>query len=106
MDLRIDKNLSSFLKFLAAITVALHHYSQYVCANHLSENILYKVLSSQGGYLAVGIFFFLSGYGLMESEKKHHLSPIGFIKKTIPSRLPTSVTCDGSLASYKVISIW
>ncbi len=81
MDLRIDKNLSSFLKFLAAITVALHHYSQYVCANHLSENILYKVLSSQGGYLAVGIFFFLSGYGLMESEKKHHLSPIGFIKK-------------------------
>ena len=83
MDLRIDKQLSSLVKFAAALTVALHHYSQYVCANDLSECIIYKLFSSQGGYLAVGVFFFLSGYGLMESEKKKHLPTSAFLKKRL-----------------------
>ena len=83
MDLRIDKQLSSLVKFSAALTVALHHYSQYVCANDLSECIIYKLFSSQGGYLAVGVFFFLSGYGLMESEKKKHLPTAAFLKKRL-----------------------
>ena len=83
MELRIDKQLSSLVKFAAALTVALHHYSQYVCANDLSECIIYKLFSSQGGYLAVGVFFFLSGYGLMESEKKKHLPTSAFLKKRL-----------------------
>ena len=83
MELRIDKQLSSLVKFFAALTVALHHYSQYVCANDLSECIIYKLFSFQGGFLAVGVFFFLSGYGLMESEKKNHLSPSAFLKKRL-----------------------
>lgn len=77
----IDKNLSTWIKFGAAIVVALHHYSQYVCANGLSSNIIYKLFSSQGGYLAVAVFFFLSGYGLNESEKYKHLSFFSFLKK-------------------------
>ena len=83
MELRIDKQLSSLVKFVAALTVALHHYSQYVCENDLSECIIYKLFSFQGGFLAVGVFFFLSGYGLMESEKKNHLSPSAFLKKRL-----------------------
>lgn len=83
MDLRIDKQLSSLVKFAAAVTVALHHYSQYVCANNLSECIIYKLLSCHGGFMAVGVFFFLSGYGLMESEKKGHLSTSAFLKKRL-----------------------
>ena len=83
MDLRIDKPLSSLVKFFAALTVALHHFSQYVYANDLSECIIYKLFSFQGGFLAVGVFFFLSGYGLMESEKKNHLSPSAFLKKRL-----------------------
>ena len=83
MDLRIDKPLSSLVKFFAALTVALHHFSQYVYANDLSECIIYKLFSFQGGFLAVGVFFFLSGYGLMESEKKSHLSPSAFLKKRL-----------------------
>lgn len=58
MGLRIDKNLSAWIKFVSALVVALHHYSQYVCANDFSNNIIYKVFSSQGGFLAVGVFFF------------------------------------------------
>lgn len=77
----IDKNLSTWIKFGAAIVVVLHHYSQYVYANDLSCNIIYKLFSSQGGYLAVAVFFFLSGYGLNESEKYKHLSFFSFLKK-------------------------
>lgn len=92
----IDKNLSTWTKLGAAIIVALHHYSQYVCGNGLSSNILYQILSLQGGYLAVAVFFFLSGYGLNESEKKKHLSFSVFLKKRwlkiyIPTLLVTAI---------------
>lgn len=73
MTFKIDRTLSSAIKFIAAVIVALHHYSLYICANNLSDSIIYKFLSAQGGFLAVAIFFFLSGYGLMESEKHRHL---------------------------------
>lgn len=36
-----------------------------------------------GGYIGVAIFFFLSGYGLMESEKKKHLSISQFFSKRV-----------------------
>ena len=63
--------------------ISMHHYSQYVCANHLSDNIIYKLLSSQGGYLGVAIFFLLSGYGLMESEQKHSMLPWQFVRRRL-----------------------
>jgi len=83
MTFQLTKNTSNFLKVTAALMVMLHHYSQYVCANGLSDSIIYKALSSQGGYLGVAIFFFLSGYGLMESESKSHLNLTEFIKRRI-----------------------
>lgn len=81
MTFKIDRTLSSAIKFIAAVIVALHHYSLYICANNLSDSIIYKFLSAQGGFLAVAIFFFLSGYGLMESEKHRHLPFNKFLKK-------------------------
>lgn len=61
--------------------VMLHHYSQYVISHDISNAILYQLLSTQGGYLGVAIFFFLSGYGLMESESKSHLNLKTFFKR-------------------------
>lgn len=61
--------------------VMMHHYSQYVCANHLSDSLIFKILSYQGGYLGVAIFFLLSGYGLMESDQKQHLQLGKFFKR-------------------------
>lgn len=81
MKLRIDKNISDIIKMMSAIMIAMHHFSQYICANHISDNIFYKLLSSQGGYLGVALFFFLSGYGLMESEAKKHLYFTEFVKR-------------------------
>lgn len=61
--------------------VMIHHYAQYLCANGLTNSLFYIVMSSQGGYLGVAIFFFLSGFGLMESESKSHMGIILFFKK-------------------------
>lgn len=61
--------------------VAVHHYSQYVISNNISHNLLYQGFSSQGGYLGVAVFFFLSGYGLMKSDMIKHLSFGNFVRK-------------------------
>lgn len=75
--------MSNAIKIIAAILVMLSHYSQYICTNHHSPSIVFLALSSQGGYLGVAFFFFLSGFGLMESEKKAHLSAFDFFKKRL-----------------------
>lgn len=82
MKLTLTKSTSNCIKFLAALLVAMHHYSQNVVAAG-SDNIFYFLCSTQGGYLGVAIFFFLSGFGLMESEQKHHLGLLQFLKKRI-----------------------
>lgn len=79
-DIYLDRNVTDALKFIACLMVAMSHYSGYVLANDLSSNIIYKVIAATGGYLGVAIFFFLSGFGLMMSDMKHHLSPQEFIK--------------------------
>lgn len=80
----IDVGVGNCIKFLSAILIAFHHYSQYVVSeNPASANLFYQFCSSQGGYLGVAVFFFLSGFGLMESEQKRHLSPKEFIDKRL-----------------------
>lgn len=81
MTFLLTKNTTNTLKFLSAVIVMLHHFSQYVCARGLSDHIFYKALSSQGGFIGVAVFFFLSGYGLMESEQKSHLNIQTFFKR-------------------------
>lgn len=61
--------------------VVLHHYSQYALSELGETNLIFKALSAFGGYLGVALFFFFSGYGLMESEQKHHLNLKAFIQK-------------------------
>ena len=79
----ITRGSADWIKLVAAIMIALHHYSQYVWTNHLSDSIIHHILCSQAGFIAVAIFFFLSGYGLMESEKKRHLAFGAFIKRRL-----------------------
>lgn len=78
----LSRNLTDLVKFIACLMIALHHYSQgmVIAGTH---NLIYMLFSTQGGWLGVAIFFFLSGYGLMKSDLMHHLSLVQFMKKRL-----------------------
>ncbi len=80
---KIDKEVSSLLKFLCCIIIALHHYAQYAIISGNSSDIFIFFLSSQCGYLAVSTFFFLSGYGLNISFSRNRLSFRTYISKRL-----------------------
>lgn len=79
----LDRGLTDTIKFLASVMIALHHYSQLVLSTGVSDNLIYKLFSTQGGYLGVALFFFFSGYGVMMSDIKNHFSLVQFFKKRI-----------------------
>lgn len=81
MTFSISKDTANTVKVLSALLVMFHHYSQYVVVNGVYDSLVFKLLSTQGGYIGVAIFFFLSGYGLMESEQKSHLRLSAFFKR-------------------------
>lgn len=83
MTLEIDKGTSDWIKLIAALMVAFHHYSQYAISELGETGFIYRLFSYLGGYLGVALFFFFSGYGLMYSEMKEHLSINEFLKKRI-----------------------
>lgn len=79
----LDRGLTDVIKFLCCILVALSHYAQYAIINGLSSSYLIKLISTQGGYFGVSIFFFLSGYGLTESMRKKPTDVWAFALKRI-----------------------
>ena len=81
--LNLDRNLSYLLKFIACIMVMMSHYSGYALVSGLSSSIIYKGIAALCGYLGVAFFFFFSGYGLMKSDMKHHLSCFDFFKRRL-----------------------
>lgn len=78
-----DRNVTDMLKFLSCLMVAMSHYSGYALAKGVSSSIIYQAIAATGGYLGVAVFFFLSGYGLMMSDQKHHLGFGDFIKRRL-----------------------
>lgn len=79
----LDRGLTDTIKFLASVMIALHHYSQLVLSTGVSDNLIYKSFSTQGGYFGVALFFFFSGYGVMMADIKNHFSLVQYIKKRI-----------------------
>lgn len=75
----LDRTLTDVVKLLSCMMVAIHHYANYAISTGYSGNIILRLFSTQGGYLGVALFFFLSGYGLMKSESKHHLGFKAFV---------------------------
>lgn len=69
------------LKAIACVGIVVHHYSSYQGGVH--DNLVNEFFTLICGYIAVALFFFLSGYGLMESEKRKRLSAIAFLKRRL-----------------------
>lgn len=78
---KLSRNYTNFLKIVSALMVALGHYSQQSIAHNWSSSPIWQVLADDGGRSAVAIFFFLSGYGLSESDNRQHLSFGDFVRR-------------------------
>lgn len=78
---KLSRNYTDCLKIVSALLVVSHHYSQLSIVHGWSSSPVWWALASQGGYIGVAIFFFLSGYGLSESDKKRHLPLSDFVKR-------------------------
>ena len=110
----LNKTWCDWAKFIAAILVAVSHYSTVVCINYHWSNSDFLRLWCQGGNLGVALFFFLSGYGLMESEKMRHLVFGEFVRRRfakvyLPALMVSVIwvfTCIIFKTHYNTSSLW
>lgn len=78
----LPKSTCDVLKFAAALIVlSAHMASAALGPRYGSQHWFFYAMASQNGYIGVAVFFFLSGYGLMESELKSHLDLKSFFKR-------------------------
>lgn len=77
----LSRGLTDFLKFIAAIMVALGHYAGYALT--FTDNPIYRLTVMFAGNVGVALFFLLSGYGLMKSELNRPQALMQFIKKRL-----------------------
>lgn len=77
----LNKDWSNWIKLLAAVLVAVSHYSTVIVINNHWSDSSFLRFWCQGGYIGVALFFYFSGYGLMESETKKHLSVTDFFRR-------------------------
>lgn len=74
---KLDFQFTQLIKGLCCVLIALAHYP-----HQSTDGIgwkLYDLFIIQGAHASVAMFFFLSGFGLMESETKKHLNIWQFI---------------------------
>ena len=100
--LQFNRGLTDIIKFLSCLMIALHHFSQ-IRGVEGASNVIYFLFATQGGYLGVAIFFFLSGYGLMKSEQSKHLTIPAFFKKRLIKTYLPAVLVSALWAAYNVI---
>lgn len=76
----LKKGTCDVVKLVAALLVVTAHTAGAVIGMG-SEHPFFYIMASQNGYIGVAIFFFLSGYGLMQSEMKSHLPLRSFLSR-------------------------
>ena len=78
----LTKRTCDLIKFLSALLVLSAHLGSTAIGMGASHWIWY-LLATQNGYIGVAVFFFLSGFGLMQSELRVHLSFKDFLKRRV-----------------------
>lgn len=79
----LPRQTFDILKILAALLVIIAHMASFAITKYGSNNPVFFAAASQSGYIGVAVFFFLSGFGLMESEQKNHLNLKQFLRRRI-----------------------
>lgn len=81
-SLNIDRGVSGILKFLCCLLIALHHFALHH-PDVTASSMFLQMIATQGGYLGVGVYFFLSGYGLTRSWSNRPLTFGKFITRRL-----------------------
>lgn len=97
----LSRSTCNVVKIIAALLVMTSHIASFAITKYEATNPIFYATATQNGYLGVAIFFFLSGYGLMCSEIKSHLSPKVFFKRRF-----TKVYLPVLLATAFWLPIW
>lgn len=79
--IRLPRNYTDLWRIVACILVVIGHYASFSIVNNWSSSPIWYAIASQAGYVGVTMFFFLSGFGVSESEKNTHADFLPFIKK-------------------------
>lgn len=69
------------LKAVGCLIIVTHHYTLHQGDVH--NNVFNEFSTLACGYIAVALFFFLSGYGVMESEKRNRLPILTFLRRRL-----------------------
>ena len=80
--LELPKDRTDVVRGLACILIVLHHF----CAKLMGmgySNFLINLIGLRGGVTGVTVFFFLSGWGLSESQLRHRYDAWTFAKKRL-----------------------
>lgn len=70
----ISRDFSLLIRGICCLLIVVNHYFSLHYSLYSSTNIIVKFLALYGGVLGVGVFFFLSGYGITVSSNNKLLS--------------------------------
>ena len=81
-ELQISKDLSNIIKGLSCLLIVAHHFCLRLDGRD-SDNLLVHFIGARGGVIGLAVFFFLSGWGLSESQKKNKYPFIVFVSRRL-----------------------
>lgn len=106
----LSPSLTLLLKGLCCLLVGFHHYARIKVEQLGSTNPVWLLLAHHGGNIGVGLFFFLSGYGLQESAYRKRMSVKEIIRyrfwKIYWPLLVVNIVFVALTTSLKDINLW
>lgn len=80
--IQISKETTTIIKGLACLIIVAHHYCSWLMGKGYGNTIV-NFIGVRGGVVGVAIFFFLSSWGLCESQARNHYSFESFVKRRL-----------------------
>lgn len=81
-ELQIGKDISNIIKGFSCLLIVAHHFCSWLDGKGI-DNFFVHFIGVRGGVIGVTIFFFLSGWGLSESQKKNKYPLKVFAKRRL-----------------------
>lgn len=102
-SIQITKDTSNMIKGLACLLIVAHHFCARLMARGF-DDVLTNFIGVRGGVVGVTVFFFLSAWGLSESQIKNRYSFDAFVKRRLSKvYLPLIIT---NFLYYVFLLMW